>query len=65
MIASCPITDTHIREMIAKCFYNKPENAAYDLTSGELIVGAQIMTGWRIVTKGKRARLEFKIGETP
>ena len=63
MIASCPNKDLDIRCMIAKCFYDTPNKASYDLTDGRVIMGGKVLDGWRVVVKGKRVRLEFKTGQ--
>ena len=62
MIASCPNKDLDIRCMIAKCFYDTPNRVKYDLSTNTVILGGEALTDWRVVTKGKRVRLEYKIG---
>lgn len=61
MIASCPIKDLFIRGMIAKCFYDSPNNASYDLSTGAVINHGKVLDGWRVIVKGKRVRLEYKV----
>lgn len=63
MIASCPVKDIYIRDMIAKCFYDTPNRADYDLADGRVIMGGEVLEDWRVVLKGKRVRLEFKTGD--
>lgn len=60
MVASCPIKDLDIRNMIAKCFYDTPNRASYDLNDGRVIMAGKVLESWRVVVKGKRVRLEFK-----
>lgn len=61
MIASCPIKDLDIRCMIAKCFYDTPNYAKYDLTSGQVWIRDSLLPDWRVKVKGKRVRLEYTI----
>lgn len=63
MIASCPNKALDIRCMIAKCFYDTPNKASYDLADGRVIMSGKVLDGWRVVVKGKRVRLEYKIGD--
>ena len=59
MIASCQNKDLDIRCMIAKCFYDTPNKASYDLNDGKVIMAGKVLDGWRVIIKGKRVRLEF------
>jgi len=61
MIATCPHKDIFIRDMIAKCFYDTPNKASYDLNDGRVIMAGKVLDGWRVVIKGKRVRLEFRV----
>ena len=62
MIGSCINKDLDIRCMIARCFYDTPNKASYDLTSGTVMVSGKVIEGWRVIIKGKRVRLEFRVG---
>jgi hypothetical protein len=59
LIASCGLNDLDIRNMIAKCFYDTPNKAKYNLETGEVSMSDKIIPEFRVIRKNKRVRLEY------
>lgn len=60
MIASCPIKEIFIRDMVAKAFYESGGNrVVFNLSTGQIWLGGELKQSWRVAVKGKRVRLEY------